>query len=109
MAPEGFCFPKIIVSNKIYDFAEDWTLLVRELQKIADKINFCNEKSDCVYKEFNNCHIPLIAFNKDADLTEFNKKFTEYEPKLPPCDYKLRLDSLTCEANKCISTYFFQE
>ena len=109
MMPKGFCFPKIIVSNKIYDFAEEWTLLVEELEKIADKINYCNEKSECSYIKLDDCHIPFIAFNKNADLTEFNMKLAEYKPKLPPCDYKLKLDSLTCETNKCISVYSLQE
>jgi hypothetical protein len=108
VVPRGFCFPKIIVSNKIYDFAEDWILLVEELEKIADKINYCNVKSDCAYKKLDNCHFNFVAFNKNADLAEFNTKFAEYKSKLPPCDNQLKLDYLACETNKCIGYYSAQ-
>ncbi|MDD2732101.1 MAG: hypothetical protein PHI53_02810 [Candidatus Pacebacteria bacterium] len=110
MIARGFCFPKVIVSNGIYEFAEDWNLLIEELENLSSKINYCNEKSDCSYKILDNCYIPVMAFNKNGDLTEFNKKFEEYKPEFPSCNMgKIKVDSLICEMNKCILSYSLQE
>jgi len=109
-AARGFCFPEIFVSNNIYEFMEDWNLLLEELQQLKDQSNTCTNDSDCSYQILNFCYMPVIQYNKNADLTEFNKKLSEYKNEFPSCDEKqnIKVNYLACEANKCIITYSSQ-
>ncbi len=97
-------FPKLGIT-----FSGDCNKLIKQINNLVEKANYCDEDSDCVVStEINVCPWSCYnLFNKDANLAKIREGIEKYKNKecvdcVSECMLLPKPEDIKCQNNKCV-------
>lgn len=110
----GWGSPSILFPPKEITFSNDCNELIRQINDLVAKANYCNVDSDCAIStevtKFCGC---WSLINKNADLTKIKEGNEKYQLNCPPvlcaeCMLTPQQGDIKCENHKCVDTRFIE-
>ena len=91
-------------------FSDDCEKLASQLENLVEKMNYCEERTDCLIIQHSVCALgPFILINKDADMDKLGEGMGKYLMNCGTCDWAPltteNMEKVDCVNNVCKLTF----